>query len=208
MVSGCAGMLAPVENQPDFDQYFTMSILGGTEQAKLEGSRLHGADLEVSHLADGYRGMGRSGAIDLRAEGNKISGKVGAGSTELYVEDGPQGLHLRGRFAERMSNLSVQPDRLAGTMGRCQYDLHRPAGQGPWYEGHRVCGGTAAGVRLALPRALGAMAAVDRGAWLAMFLASEEIPRARAGLGNPGGDPRKPHRQPGDMGTHGAAPTP
>src|SRR5205814_171538 len=82
----------PVEQQPDFGQYFTLSVLGGTEQAKLEGPRLHGAGLEVSHLDGGYRGTGRSGVIDLRTEGNKISGNVGAGSTELYVDDGLQGL--------------------------------------------------------------------------------------------------------------------
>src|SRR5438067_2231125 len=73
-VIGCAGMFTPVEQQPDFGQYFTLSVLGGTEQAKLEGPRLHGAGLEVSHLDGGYRGTGRSGVIDLRTEGNKISG--------------------------------------------------------------------------------------------------------------------------------------
>jgi hypothetical protein len=198
---GCAGTFAPVDQQPDFGQYFTMSVLGGTEQAKLEGPRLHGADLEVSRFEGGYRGMGRSGVIDLRTEGKKITGNVGAGSTELYVDDGPDGLHIRGRFAERMSDLAVQPDRLAGTMGRCHYDLRRPGGQGPWYEGQRVCGGANTGVRLALPSALAALSALDRGVLLAVFLASEEVRKPIRSLGDPGGDPRVPHRQPGDMGT-------
>src|SRR6185436_13280494 len=55
LVVGCAGALAPVEKQPDFGQYFTMSMLGDTEQAKLEGPRLYGAGLEVSRFDDGYR---------------------------------------------------------------------------------------------------------------------------------------------------------
>jgi hypothetical protein len=200
---GCAGMMTPVEQQPDFGQYFTMSLQGSTEQAKLEGPRLHGADLEVSRLDGGYRGVGRSGTIDLRTDGKKITGNVGAGSTELYVDEGPDGLHIRGRFAERMSDLTVQPDRVAGTMGRCQYDLRRQGGQGPWYEGQRVCGGSGTGVRLALPSALASMSPIDRGALLAVFLASEEINKPRPGVGNPGGDPRVPRRHPGDMSTQG-----
>src|SRR4051812_26574317 len=92
---GCASALTPVEKQPDFGQYFTMSMLGDTEQARLEGPRLFGAGLEVSHVDGGYRGTGPSGVIDLHTEGNKVSGSVGAGSTELFIDDGPQGLHLR-----------------------------------------------------------------------------------------------------------------
>jgi len=203
LASGCAGALTPIEQQPDFGQYFTMSMVGDTEQAKLEGPRLHGAGLEVSRFDNAYRGTGRSGVIDLRIEGNKIAGTVGTGSSELYVDDGPQGLRIRGRFAERMSDLTVQPDRLAGTIGRCQYDLRRPGGQGPYYEGQRACDGALSGVRLALPTALGSLAPIDRAALLSVFLASEEVARARPGLGQPQGDPRVPHRQPGDMSTEG-----
>jgi hypothetical protein len=199
---GCAGALPSPEAQPDFGQYFTMSMLGDTEQAKLEGPRLHGAGLEVSRFDDGYRGTGRSGVIDLRTADMKIWGMVGTGSTELFVEDGGQGLHLRGRFGERMSDLAVLPDRVAGTIGRCQYDLRRPAGQGPWYEGRRACSGAMAGVRLALPQALAALPPLDRAALLAIFLASEEIGKGRAAIGTPQGDPRVPHRQPGVMGGH------
>jgi hypothetical protein len=198
-VMGCAGAFTPIEKQPDFGQYFTMSMLGDTEQARLEGARLFGAGLEVSRFESGYRGTGRSGVIDLHAEGNKLSGSVGAGSTELYVDDGPGGLHIRGRFAERMSDLAVQPDRVAGTIGRCQYDLQRPGGQGPWYEGQRACAGSVAGVKLALPASLASLAAIDRAALLAVFLASEEASKGKAALGNPQGDPRAPHRMPGDM---------
>lgn len=200
---GCASAFAPVEKQPDFGKYFTMSMLGDTEQAKLEGPRLYGAGLEVSRFDDGYRGIGRSGVIDLHTAANKISGSVGAGSTELFVEDGPQGLHVQGRFGGRMSDLAVQPHRVAGTIGRCQYDLQRPGGQGPWYEGQRACSGAVAGVRLALPGALASMAPIDRAALLAIFLASEQMAKGRPALGVPAGDPRVPHRQPGDMSTEG-----
>jgi hypothetical protein len=205
---GCAGLMTPVEQRPDFGQYFTISLPGGTEQARLEGTRLYGSDLEVSRLEGGFRGMGRSGVIDLHTQGNKISGNVGSGSTELYVDEGPEGLHIRGRFAERMSDLSVRPDRVAGSIGRCHYDLNRLGGQGPWYEGQRVCGGANAGIRLALPSALASLAPIDRGVLLAVFLASEEINKPRAGLGDPGGDPRGPHRSPVDINAPGGTSRP
>jgi hypothetical protein len=200
IAAGCAGLMTPVEQQPDFGLYFTMSMLGNTEQARLDGTRLHGADLEVSRFEGGFRGTGRSGAIDLHTDGNKVAGTVGAGSTELYVDSTPDGIHIRGRFSEKMSDLIVEPDKVAGSMGRCQYDLSRPGGRGPWYEGQRACGSAVAGVKLALPAALSALSPTDRGALLAVFLASEEVHKAGRGLGDPQGDPRKPHHQPGDIG--------
>jgi hypothetical protein len=197
--TGCAGMFVPVEQQPDFGQYFTMSMLGNTEQAKLEGPRLHGADLEVSRTAAGFRGVGRSGAVDLHAQGGTIAGTVGAGSTELHVEVEGGGLRIRGRYADKLSDLAVQPERVTGSMGRCHYDLQRAHARDPWYEGQRACGGSLVGVKLALPAALAALPAADRAALLAIFLASEEAPRSAAGLGVPTGDPRVPHHQPGEI---------
>ena len=107
IAGGCASMFIPVEQQPDFGRYFTMSLLGDTEQARVDGARLHGADLEVSREPDGYRGTGRSGPIDLRTSSRKIVGMVGTGSTELFV-DGNQGtLHIQGRFAEKTLKAKV-----------------------------------------------------------------------------------------------------
>jgi hypothetical protein len=204
--AGCAGMLVPIEQQPDFGQYFTLTLPGDTEQARLDGPRLRGADLEVSRKADGYRGVGRTGAIDLRASGKKIAGTVGPGSTELFVEEGPGGLHIQGRFADKLSDLTVQPDKVAGTMGRCQYDLRRPGPQAPWYEGQRACGGSLTAVKLALPTALASLQPVDRGVLLAIFLGSEESHRTKSMMGDPGGDPRTARHMPGDMNTERMGP--
>jgi hypothetical protein len=204
--TGCAGMFVPLEQQPDFGQYFTMTLPGDTEQARLDGFRLRGADLEVSREADGYRGMGRSGAIDLHAAGKKIAGAVGPGSTELFVDDSPGGLRIQGRFADKLSDLTVQPDKVAGTMGRCQYDLHRAGPQAPWYEGQRACGASLTSVKLALPAALARMEPVDRGVLLAIFLGSEESHNAKPVMGQPGGDPRTARHMPGDMSTERMGP--
>jgi hypothetical protein len=197
---GCAGMFTPLEKQPDFGQYFTMRMPDDTQQAKLEGPRLHGPDLELSKGSDGYRGQGPSGTIDLRAGGGKIAGTVGSGSTELFVDDTNQGaLVLRGRFAETMSQLELRPDRLAGTIGRCQYDLQRPDPRAPWYEGQRVCAGALSTVQLALPVALSALPAADRGLLLAVFLASEQVRKREAAPAprSSVGDPRQAGRRPG-----------
>jgi hypothetical protein len=199
LAAGCAGMLTPVEQRPDFGQYFTLRMADDTEQAKLEGARLHGPDLELTRTADGYRGRGPSGTIDLRTDGKKIAGTVGAGSTELYLDEGAGALVVKGRYADRMSELEVRADRVRGTIGRCQYDLQRTDPKAAWYEGRRACQGALTGVQLALPAALAAMPAVDRGLLLAVFLASEQAPR-RGAAPQPRstiGDPRDAGRRPG-----------
>jgi hypothetical protein len=199
LTTGCAGMLTPLEKRPDFGQYFTLRMSDDTEQAKLDGARLYGPELELTRTAGGYRGRGPSGTIDLRTEGKKIAGTVGAGSTELYLDDAAGTLLVKGRYADRMSELEVRADRVRGTIGRCQYDLQRPDPKAAWYEGRRACNGAVTGVELALPTALASMPAVDRGLLVAVFLASEQAPRregapqARSTMG----DPRDAGRRPG-----------
>jgi hypothetical protein len=200
LAAGCAGMLTPLEQRPDFGQYFTLRMSDDTEQAKLDGARLYGPDLELTRMGDGgYRGRGPSGTIDLRTEGRKIAGTVGAGSTELYLDDAGGTLLVKGRYADRLSELELRADRVRGTIGRCQYDLQRPDPRAAWYQGQRACGGNVAGVELALPTALGAMPPIDRGLLLAVFLASEQAPR-RESAPQPRstiGDPRDAGRRPG-----------
>jgi hypothetical protein len=207
LAAGCAGALAPLDQQPDFGQYFTLDLQGSTEQAKLDGTRLHGADLDVSRVSEGFRGSGPSGVIDLHAAGNRIVGSVGAGSTDLVVDGSDGDLRIRGRFADALGDLAVQSDEIKGTVGRCQYDLHRASPRGPWYEGQRACRGRLTGARVALPAALAALSPVQRGALLAIFLASERAPRPQATFGEPAGDPRAHHRTPGDMSVGSAAPS-
>jgi hypothetical protein len=167
-LAGCAAM-QPLERQEDFAQYFTLRLPDLTEQARLEGPRLFGADIEVQRMRDGYRGQVRSGLIDLRTDGEKVFGSVGTGHTELHVEEIPGSLFLTGLYAGRLGELEVRPDRIKGTIGACTYDLSRHP-EAAWYQGSRVCQGRFGGAELAVPVSLAQRSALERAVFLAIFL--------------------------------------
>jgi hypothetical protein len=75
----------------------------------------------------------------------------------------------------------------------CAGALHRASLRGAWCKGPRACRGRLTGARVALPATLAALSPVQRGALLAMSLASERAPRAH-------------HRAPGDMSVGSAPP--
>jgi hypothetical protein len=168
LVGGCAA-LEPLERQSDFGEYFTLRLADRTEQARLDGHRLHGADIEVQHLRDGFRGQVRSSLVDLRAEADKILGSVGTGHTELHFEEIPGSLFLTGMWAGRLGELEVRPDVVKGTIGPCTYDMQRHP-DAAWYEGTRNCAGSFGGAQLAIPVALDRRPVAERAVLLAVFL--------------------------------------
>jgi hypothetical protein len=168
LVTGCAAF-QPLDRQSDFGEYFTLRLADRTEQARLDGRRLHGADIEVQHLRDGYRGQVRDGLVDLRSDGEKIFGSVGTGHTELHFEEVPGSLYLTGLWAGRLGELEVTADRVKGTIGGCTYDLSRHP-EAPWYKGTRNCAGRFGGAELAIPTTLPRRTAEERAVLLALFL--------------------------------------
>jgi hypothetical protein len=168
LFTSCAAM-QPLERQSDFGDYFTLRLPDRTEQARLEGRRLYGADIELEHLRDGYRGTVRSGLIDLRTDGEKIYGSVGTGHTELHVEEVPGSLFLTGMYAGRLGELEVRADRVKGTIGQCTYDMSRHP-EAPWYQGTRLCQGRFGGAELAFPLSLARRSVHERAVLLAVFL--------------------------------------
>jgi hypothetical protein len=169
--AGCGGALTPVDNRPDFGQYFTLRTAHDVVQAKLERGRFFGPDLELALLPDGYRGHSLSGLIDLRSStDDKIFGTVGSVSTELYFEQTDDGFILEGLYNGRLGTLTISPERLNGSVGGCSYDLERGSPTGMWYHGERSCRGAISGVQLALPMELIHRSPADRAVLLAVFL--------------------------------------
>jgi hypothetical protein len=171
--AGCAGGLIPVDTRPDFGQYFTLRTPRDVVQAKLAGPRFFGPDLELALLPDGYRGHSNSGLIDLRSStDDRIFGTIGSVSTELYFEQTTEGFILEGLYAGKLGTLTITPERLAGSVGGCAYELERAGPGGAWYQGQRACRGAVSGVQLALPSDLGRRSPADRAVLLAVFLGS------------------------------------
>jgi hypothetical protein len=170
VMTGCGGVLTPVDNRPDFGQYFTLLTARDLVQAKLAGHRFYGPDLELALLPDGYRGHSISGLIDLRSStDDKIYGTVGSVSTELYYEQTDDGFILEGLYNGRLGTLTISPERLNGSVGGCAYDLER-GGNAAWYHGQRSCRGAISGVQLALPAELVRRSPADRAVLIAVFL--------------------------------------
>jgi hypothetical protein len=171
--AACGGSLIPVDERPDFGQYFTLRTARDMVQAKLAGGRLYGPDIELSLFPDGFRGHSNSGLIDLRpSPDDRIMGTVGSVSTELYFEQTDDGFILEGLYAGRLGSLTISPERLAGSVGGCAYDLSRGGPKGTWYHGQRSCRGAISGVQLELPATLASRSPAERAVLLAVFLGS------------------------------------
>src|SRR5256885_5643070 len=151
-LAGCGEALTPVDNRPDFGQYFTLRTARDIVQAKLAGRRFFGPDLELAILPDGYRGHAISGLIDLRSSADdRIYGTVGSVSTELYFEQTDDGFIVEGLYNGRLGTLTISPERLNGSVGGCAYDLERGSPPGSWDHGQRARRGAIRGVPPAPP---------------------------------------------------------
>ena len=139
---------------PPGDGHLTVVSGGGVRQLKLEGRNLYGARLNVSFFADGYRGVyDQHGIVDLRPDGaNRIMGSVAGQPTELYIEEGPSWLQVRGLYKGRVSSFFLTPSRFQGLVGNCTYTLRATEDAMPnTYFGGSGCGAWGGGTRLTLP---------------------------------------------------------
>lgn len=167
---GCPTAIPLTPGHPELAHYFTLRTHGTTQQARLEGTRLHGPDVDVVKLEDGYRGQAYIRLIDLRVEDDRIIGMVGPGRTELYVSEIPDGLRVEGLYAGSLGRLELRSDEIAGSLGRCTFDLLRTSTRGFWYEGRAVCGGSVMSAQLALPDELPKRPLLERALLTAVFL--------------------------------------
>jgi len=170
MVAGCAPIFPQLEQDPDFGHYFSMRKRGDAEQARLDGPRLHGPDVEVTLSDSGFRGRTHVGIIDLRVDGDHLTGNAGSGRTDLVIAQQGDTVTIHGSYAGKLGELHVQPNRITGQVGSCQYDVSRRESGATWLEGRRTCGGPLQSIRLALPKDLDARPLMDRVALLVLFL--------------------------------------
>jgi hypothetical protein len=144
---------------------------GAAHQLRLEGQELYGPRVNVSFLPDGYRGtLDNRHVVDLRPDGDDmIRGFVAGGPTELYINEGPEGLQARGLYRGRVSSFSLTPRTFRGFVGDCNYDLVTTPTE-PGYVGGRACGSGSYPSRMTLPEAFHERPAQERVAMLALLL--------------------------------------
>jgi hypothetical protein len=144
---------------------------GAAHQLRLEGHELYGPRVNVSFLNDGYRGtLDNKHVVDLRPVGDgMIRGFVAGGPTELYIDEGPDGLWVRGLYRGRVSAFSLTSRTFRGFVGDCNYDLVTTTTE-PGYVGGRACGTGSHPSRMTLPEAFHQRPAQERVAMLALLL--------------------------------------
>jgi hypothetical protein len=126
------------------------------------------ASREISVSREGVLGPGvelhRSGSSEVRGdvgtesviarlEPGRVDGTIGDHAIALDVLRSPRLLRIDGRFGEKAIVLDIDPNRIAGEVGACLYNLSlQPESNA--YVGHVLCGGTREDVRLTVPTSL------------------------------------------------------
>ncbi len=170
LVVSASGCFPSLEKDPDFPKYFTKRLPRTTFQARLDGERLHGVDIEVKKDGNTYRGRSFVGTIDLRSDGEKIEGDMGSGRTELHVDAIPGGITAKGMISGAISDFDITETRFKGTIGPCNYDMGRNAQTGVWYEGASNCNGIGGETSIALPENFAQLPPDEQAVMLAVFL--------------------------------------
>jgi hypothetical protein len=164
---GCAAPARPPAS-PAGDGHVTVVTDRSFRQYRLEGNELSDPITNVSFLDDGYRGVYRHQQIvDLfRVGAREIRGTVGGWPADLFVDEVPGGLLVRGVFRGRRRALALTPERLQ--IGPCAYG-RVPDGAGDAYVADDSCGARVAGTRLTLPEGFDRRPTADRAVTLALL---------------------------------------
>jgi hypothetical protein len=99
---------------------------------------LIGPTMSLAPTETGYRGMVDSAMVDLRSDGERISGTLRNQMVDLHVSSDDDEMIVRGLFAGRLGRITASSLAIYSTLGICVYDLEARGGR---YEGQRACGG-------------------------------------------------------------------
>lgn len=147
---------------------------GVSMQKTAEGTRIFGPQIELIRDDEGIRGQCAIGVVDLRAEKGTLSGIIGTGTTNLHIVPAAgNDFALRGMFAGKVGDLTVQSDKIQGQLGQCQYDLRAVAANDATsraYNGSRRCGMGSQPTTFTMSPQMADMDLEDRGALIAILL--------------------------------------
>jgi hypothetical protein len=118
------------------DQLTLRTASGPTQMSLGPDGQIMGPTIQLTPTDGGYRGVFESRLVDLRSNGERISGTVHDRMVDLHVEVVDDRLVARGLFGGRLGRLEASNLRIRNTLGICSYDLQARATR---YEGHRAC---------------------------------------------------------------------
>jgi hypothetical protein len=157
--NGGAAALAPLSidtqllaTQPGAD--LTLAIGDATRDVSVSREGVSGPGVELHRSGPGeMRGDVGTESVIARLEPGRIDGTIGDHAIALDVLRSPRLLRIDGRFGEKAVVLDVAPNRIAGEVGTCLYNLSVQPGSTA-YVGHVLCGATRENVRLTVPPGL------------------------------------------------------
>lgn len=137
---------APVQTKPEQttpekakDQYLFLRTPTAAVTLKVAGNDITGPDIQLSRQGDALRGRAFGRVVFLNLDDQKLGGTVGSSLTRLTFENKGQDLDVRGTFGGKLTHLTIGPEALNGSVGRCGYQLKANADGD--YVGSRSCGG-------------------------------------------------------------------
>lgn len=164
---GCAqGLRLP--DTGDDAEYFVLRVPGAAVEAKLSNDGISGADVQVTRYEHSLRGRAYGATLELFWTEEQVSGNVGGSPVDLRVEQEGNLLRIRGLYAGRVGNFTIEPGKLNGSLGRCTYTMTTQLGGR--YDGQVTCGGMPQDATLQLPPMLASFYPAEIAAYLAVFL--------------------------------------
>lgn len=146
---------APVLAANSPDQYLDLRTQDRAVSLRVTEDHLSGPQLQLSFDDDAVRGQAFGRPVNLQVEDDTIRGSYGQGPVDLKVTEEGDMLEAGGTFGGQLSNFRVSPDQIAGTVGRCSYELVTKSKSRDLYTGWRTCGGKLDNaVTLSIPPAL------------------------------------------------------
>jgi hypothetical protein len=168
--AACGGSRTPASSPEVPSGTMTLRTTDNTvEQATVIGDRFFGPDVEIAREGDNYRGRAFGQLLDLEWRGSTLQGIAGSDRTELHLKEHEDGFDMRGLYAGKLGGLEVRKDRIAGRMGRCEYDLRSEPKAGG-YRGSRSCKGMPVQADLEVAPFVAALPPRERAAWMVTFL--------------------------------------
>src|SRR5262245_30852790 len=106
-------------------EYMTLRTSGTSNQFALAaGGNVIGPTLQLAPTADGYRGMSNDMLVELRSDGERITGTIHDTIVDLHVSVPDQGgLLFRVLFGGRLGRVDADNYAIRSSLGLCSYEL-------------------------------------------------------------------------------------
>jgi hypothetical protein len=168
LLAGCSGDGLRLPDSGDDAEYFVLRMPGGSHEAKLSPDGVSGSEVQLTRYEHSLRGRAYGSTVELNWTEEQVNGNIGGAPVDLKVEQEGSVLRIRGMYAGKVGNITVEPGKLHGTFGQCAYTMQTR--QTGLYNGQVSCGGMPVDSTLQLPRKLASFYPAEIAAYLAVFL--------------------------------------